>query len=341
MLVFASVAATRGAAPPPKRADGQAPCTKYAAVDGSDSARGTERRPFRTPQRLVRALRKGQVGCLRGGTYTSSGLYVLDVHRPGVAIVSYPGEHAVLRGIVVVRPTAPNVRLADLSFEGGPVGSMNTVKVYSADFTLERSDLTNGGRGPSCLMLGSSEGGVATRPVIRRNRFHDCGNLANGNQDHAVYASHVVDGLITENVFWNVAGYSIQLYPHAQRTTFSHNVIDGGSSNRGGVVVGSESDGAPSSGNVVERNVIAFAASYNVMAYWGGAPGSGNVVRSNCVFGGGDGNIGAPVGFTAQGNITADPQFVNRAQHDLRLGPNSPCRKVTAATAVAEVLGVG
>ena len=46
------------------------------------------------------------------------------------------------------------------------------------------SDVTNSWRGRSCMMLGDTSAGAAVRPVIRGNRFHECGSKANGNKDH-------------------------------------------------------------------------------------------------------------------------------------------------------------
>jgi hypothetical protein len=333
VAILSSAAGSRqtSAAAPLSRPGPPKECTKFAAEGGSDAGRGTWRRPFRTAQRLLLALHAGQVGCLRGGTYTASDEYVLDASQPGVTIMSYPGERALLRGIVVVRPGANNVRLARVTVDG--TGDHNTIKVYSTNFTLENSDVTNSWRGWSCLILGGSSSGTALRPVIRRNRFHECGSLADDNKDHAIYASDVVDGLITDNVFWNIAAYAIQLYPHAQDTVFSHNVIDGGApSVRGGVIVGSENSGTPSSGNIVEYNVIAYAAPYNITSYWGGTPGSGNIVQSNCLWKGRKGEIDRR-SLTVKGNVVANPLFVNRARHDLGLGLHSACRSVVGAAA--------
>ena len=292
-----------------------APTCSRTAWPGSGSA-----------QALVARLSSGETGCLRGGSYSASGPYVLDFSKPGVSVVSYPGERAVLNGIVVARSGASKVRLADVSIDGD--GSQNTIQVYAADFTLEDSDVTNSWRGRSCLMLGDTSAGAAVRPVIRGNRFHECGAKANGNKDHAIYANQVTGGLITENVFWNSAAYAIQLYPNAQNTVFSHNVVDGGGSVRGGVIFGSESSGTPSSGNTVENNIITYAATYNLESYWGGTPGSGNSARSNCLYAGGAGNIGSTEGYSSQNNTSADPQFQNRAAHDYRLKPGSDCLAV-------------
>ncbi len=288
-----------------------------------------------TAQSLLGRLSAGQTGCLRGGRYTASGSYVLDLTKSGVSLVSYPGERAILQGLVVNRRGANNVRLGSVSIEG-QAGVSNSIQVYGADFVLEDSDVTNGWRGRSCLILGDSSVGAAVRPVIRGNRFHECGTPSNGNQDHAIYASSVSDGVITGNVFWNSAAYAVQLYPNAQNTVFSHNVIDGGGSVRGGVVIGGES-GVPSSGNTVEFNVITYAATYNIESWWGGSVGSGNVARNNCVYGGGQGNIGSNVGFASQGNQTINPLFVNRSARDYRLQSSSGCLGVVGYDAAARV----
>ena len=133
------------------------------------------------------------------------------------------------------------------------------------------------------------------------------------------------DGQIVDNVFWGVMGYTIQFYPNAQRMRVAHNVIDGGSpSLRGGIVFGSDG-GSTSNNNVVEFNIITYAATYNVTTAWDGSVGSGNIARSNCLFGGGSGNVNSGSGFTSQNNLTADPLFVNRAAHDYRLKAGSPC----------------
>ena len=276
-----------------------------------------------TAAALLASLSSGQIGCLRGGLYTASSVHVLDFTRSGVALVGYPGERAVVRGIVVVRQGVDRARLADVVVEG--TGGSNTIQVYGTDFVLEDSDITNAWRGRSCLMLGDGSAGTAVRPVIRRNRFHECGSLANGNKDHAIYAAHVTDGRISENQFWNTAAYSVHLYPDAQRTVVSHNTIDGGSpSVRGGIVFGGDGNEA-SRDNIVEYNVIAYAATYNIESSWGAAIGTGNIARSNCVWGGGAGNISQPTGFTAVGNVVAEPRFADRSSRDYSLLSGSPC----------------
>jgi chitodextrinase len=243
-----------------------------------------------TANALLGSLTSGQVGCLRGGIYTASSSNVLDVSKSNVTVMAYPGERPVLRGLVIVRNGANGVRLANVSVEGQ--GGSNTIQIYGDDFVLEGSDITNSWRGRSCMMLGDGSAGTADRPVIRDNHFHECGSLANGNQDHAIYAAHVVDG--------------------------------GSPSVRGGVVFGGDSNDASSS-NVVEYNVIAYSTTYNIESWWGGPVGSGNVARYNCVYGGGDGNIAPAKGFVATGNVVANPLFENRSTGDYTLLATSPC----------------
>ena len=318
-------------------------CTRYAAPRGSDGSRGTRARPFRTVQRLADSLRPGQTGCLRGGLYadTDDG-YVLKVERGGrrsapVRIRSFPGERARLAGRIWVPEGSNNVVLSHLAVTGSP-GEI-TFKVYAQNVVVARNNITNRRLGKSCLLLGSTSGyGQAVRPIVRGNRFHDCGRPEDGNLGHGIYAQNVVGGTISGNVFWNIQAYAIQFYPYAQRTRFANNVIDGGSpSVRGGILFGGNDDYA-SSGNVVERNVIAYARTSNITSGWDDQVGSGNIARRNCVWGAADRNIDdSDGGFVATRNVVAPPLFVARARHDYRLRPRSRCLRVVAFDAAARL----
>ena len=311
------------------------PCTRFAAPGGGDSQSGTKQRPFATAQRLVASLRPGDTGCLRSGTYNqrSPAGYVLYVEHGGapgapITLRSFPGERAKLIGIVVVPKGSDNVVLDDLDIEGS--GVFITVKIYSADVTVEDSDITNAGRGSSCLTLGNNLGdGQAVRPVIRRNRIHDCGsNAIDYNHQHGIYSSNATQGQIVGNIIWSVAAKAIQLYPNAQGMRVSHNIVDGGQpSIRGGIIIGGNSNYS-SSDNIVEHNVIVYARTYNVYSRWEGKIGVGNIVRYNCFWGGATDNIGPQIGFTATENVIAVPLFINRKQRDYRLRQQSRCTAV-------------
>jgi hypothetical protein len=306
-------------------------CARIASPSGSDQAPGTEAAPLRTPQGLLESLAPGQTGCLHGGAYHSSYDNILYPRRGGapgapLTLRSYPGERARLVGIIDIRHGSDYITLSGLQIEGTGEDGANTIKVYSRGVVIEDSDITNAWRGRSCLILGNNEGGgQAVHPIIRGNTFHECGNPANGNQDHAVYAANVVDGEIVDNLFYNSAAYTIQLYPNAQHTRFAHNVVDGSApSVRGGIVFGGDGRFA-SNDNVVEQNVVAYAATAGITANWEGPVGTGNVARNNCVWGSRDGDIWPSRGFSAVANRIAKPLFASRGTHDYRLGARSSC----------------
>ncbi len=309
-------------------------CSKVA-VPGEGSA-----------QRLVDSLAPGETGCLRGGSYGDGGeVYVLDPARGGsagapITVRSYPGERAKLVGIVILRQGVDHVRLSGLDFEG--TGEQNSIKIYSADAVVEDSDITNFSRGRSCMILGSNSGvGQAVRTIVRRNKFHECGSPSNLEaRDHSIYTASMVDGQIVDNVMYNPAAYAIILRPNAQRNLIAHNVIDGASAlDRGGIALGSDASYA-SNDNVIEYNVIAYAETYNITTSWSGAVGSGNVARNNCLWAGESGNISTQTGFTATANTIADPGFANRAAHDYRLAPDSPCLATVGYDTAAKLAGV-
>ena len=334
VLAAAGVCVALTSASPSAATTQRTACTRYAAPWGTSTAPGTKRRPFKTAQRLVDSLHGGETGCLRGGSYTTpeGGLYI---HSSGLTLRSYPGERASLHGIVYLL-RANRVTLSHLNFVGD--GTQNTVKVYSANAVIEDSDFTNNYLGRSCLMLGSPSGGLALRPRIVRNRFHECGLPANYNEDHAIYAGYVRGGRIANNVIYNAKGYSVQLYPDAQGVALEHNVIDGGPpSVRGGVIFGGDTDSS-SNNNLVAHNIVAYAQSYNITSSWGGAVGSGNVARSNCVWAGAAGNIStADGGFAFTRNLSANPLFVDRAHHNYRLRARSRCLPVVGYDTAARL----
>ncbi len=269
-------------------------------------------------------------------------LHPLRGGQPGAPLTlrSYPGERARLVGIIDIRHGSDYITLSGLDIEGTGDDGANTIKIYSRGVVLEASDITNAWRGRSCLILGNNEGGgQAVAPIVRGNTFHECGNPDNGSHDHGVYAANVLGGEIVDNLFYNSAAYTIQLYPNAQRTRFAHNVVDGsGPSVRGGIVFGG--DGRFASGdNVVERNVIAYAATAAITSYWEGPVGTGNVARDNCVWGSRDDDITSEWGFTAVANRVARPLFASRGARDYRLAPGSQCLRTVGYDTLARRFG--
>jgi hypothetical protein len=315
-------------------------CDRVAARGGSDRNAGTAGSPFHTVQRLADSLKAGQTGCLRSGTYDemTPGQYVLKFFHGGrpkapVTIRSYPGERARLKGVVYFPQGSPHVTLRDVDIDGRApwlTSDTVTVQIMAADVTFEGNDLTNRGL-KSCMILGSNSGwGRAVRTHIRRNVIHGCGNPGHGMLDHGIYAENVLDADISGNVFWGNAAYAVHLYPNAQGTRVTRNVM---ADNGGGVIFAGEGSRA-SSRNLVERNVIARSRhDFNITFYWPTRQtvGTGNVARDNCLFDGARGNIARQVGFAAAGNVIADPKFANPAARDYRPAAGTACSRLVGA----------
>lgn len=287
-------------------------------------------------QRLVDALAPGQTGCLRAGTYTQD---MVEFHRGGragapIRLTSYPGERArLVGGFIYVPHGHDHVIVSDVDINGNASDQV-TVQIMAADTTVERVGVTNDRRG-SCMILGSTSGyGQAERTIVRDSRFYDCGDPAEGNQDHAIYLENVDGAQILDNVIWNTSAWAIHLYPNARNTTVAHNVLDG---NGSGVIFGGNARVA-SSQNVVERNLITNStADHNVKTYWGGPVGIGNVLRDNCLYNGKLGDIGWRDGLTTAANTLADPRYLDRERRDYRLQSDSPCLSVVGYDTVSRL----
>jgi hypothetical protein len=329
VLAIAGICAVLTGGSPFAAPSARATCTKYAATWGTDTSPGTRRRPLQTVQQLVNSLHRGETGCLRGGNYRISG-GGLQILKSGFTLRSYPGERATLEGDTQVQPGANEVTLSKLNFVGD--GRTATVKPYSSGVTISDSDITNNRLGGSCLQLGGPGSGYTTeRPRIVRNRIHDCGLGGRSYpSEHGIYAGFVSGGEISNNLIYNInQGYAIQFYPSAEGVTFKHNVIDGGPTTlRGGITFAGAADTKPSSDDIVQQNIITYAAAEGIGSIWGGARGTNNIARNNCLFRNNPNIKTANGGFSSRHNLSANPLFVNRAHHDYRLRARSPCLRV-------------
>jgi parallel beta-helix repeat protein len=298
-------------------------CDRVAAAGGSDGAAGTVDAPFATAGKLVASLASGQTGCLRSGTYQGD----LSIRTPGVTLAGYPGEHATVAGRVRFEATADNAVVEDLTLDGENPANYLSPLIYADGVVVRNNDISNG-HTAICVHVTTYPGSAPPRGVvIEGNRIHDCGELPATNFDHGIYIAEARDTVIRDNVIYDNADRGVQLYPDADGTLVTGNVIDG---NGEGVIFGGNS-GSSSDNNVVEHNVITNSSlRYNVESSWGGPVGTGNVARDNCTIGGAhgddEGGIQSPsVGFTATDNVVVDPGYADPLHDNFDLAPGSPC----------------
>ncbi|HEX3839840.1 MAG TPA: hypothetical protein VHU85_03505, partial [Acidimicrobiales bacterium] len=161
-------------------------CSLYASPSGSDANAGTLASPFLRPQKLVSSLAAGQMGCLRQGSYSQPELTFM---ASNVTLSSYPGETATLKaGFVYVPSGSNNVTIENLHIDASATPQVG-VQLMSTGDALIGDDITNGAAHDSCIILGSNVGwGQAVDTTIANDVIHQCGNTADGNQDHAIYA---------------------------------------------------------------------------------------------------------------------------------------------------------
>lgn len=332
-------APSAAASPETRHAAWARACDRAASIAGRDSATGTVRRPFRTVHRLLRALRPGETGCLLGGTYVEN-VAILRGGRPRarLTIRSAPGTRALIAGYVVIRDSANYVTLSQFDVDGHDVTPI-TIHVYGDDAILSRLNVTNRDKRNdthtgSCILLGR-DGAPAFRPLIEKSRIHDCGS---SGHDHGIYAEFPRAAIIRDNYIYDSPGYGISMYPDAQNTFVTRNVIDG--NGHGNVTFSGERAGGEyprdmaSSRNTLTRNVIANARSrYNIESFFPSLRPVGNRVVLNCVWRAPWGNFGYTSGYSLARNIEQNPLYLDRRNKDFRLQPGSPCRGMGPATA--------
>ncbi len=243
------------------------------------------------------------------------------------------GKPAKLVGRLYLARQADHVTVRGLRLDGRNRSRQASPTVNATGAVFANNFVTNRHTG-ICFLLGNAGYGRARGAVIRQNRIHDCGKLPATNRQHGIYVAHARNTLIHGNLIYDNADRGIQLYPDADRTTVTGNVIDG---NGQGIIFsgdgGDHSDHNAVIGNVITNSRIRF----NVEAHWQGRVGSGNVVRRNCLWAprksrrgnpGGSGIESPRVGFRARDNVVAKPRYVSRSAGDYRLSATSRCRTV-------------
>ena len=327
-------------------------CDRVASPTGSDGAAGTVSAPYATVQQLVDSLQPGQTGCVRAGVYEED----VTLRHGGTAeapivVRSYPGETATLVGRLRLAEGSDYTIISDLNLVGIEHGHecsrMCASPTVDANHTTWiGDDVTNDHADTICFLLGDSGGvyGTADYTTIEDDRIHDCGALPATNYDHGIYVEESYGSRVLDNLIYNNADRGIQLYPQAINTLIRGNVIAG---NGEGVDFGA-SGPQSSDGNLVEDNIIADSnVLYNVLSAYGPGDqiGTGNIVRHNCIGGGAYDNATNQggvrfdhTGFELEGNVLAKPVFVDPAQGDFALAPNSPCAGILGVTASEAIL---
>ena len=285
---------------------------------------------------------------MRAGTYIQSELRATHSGVAGspITLASFPGERAAILTNTDIYVADQYSYVSFVNLNLGPNPSSATLQsVTIQDFGEHTSWIGNDVNGAglkTCFEIGSAGWGVAHNTLIQGNRIHDCGARANGNQDHAIYVSQSIGATITGNVIWNAAAYAIHLYPSADNSSVTHNVIDG--SGYGGVIFSSDQaagTGRVSDYNDVSYNVITRGTRLGVQAWWGASGvGTGNTATHNCLYGNAGGDFGGGGDLAAialSANVNANPLFVNAAARDYRLGAGSGCLAVVGTDTAANL----
>jgi Right handed beta helix region len=324
--------------PPLPRSDGE---TFFVATTGSDTAPGTIDQPWKTIQHAANTLAPGQTALVRDGTYTETVRITHDgAPDDPITIANFPSEHP------LIRPPTPTGRLVGTSEDSYPLAIDAAAYVRVHGFVIE------GAIGPSSTdvyvehgshdielsgneIRGSSDQGIhsdyTTHDLqILGNSIHDNGPSPI-HQSHGIYLEGV-DHLIANNVVYdNVYGYGIQIYPYADRVLIVHNTIVGNGSTRdssGGIILGGTAETTVVNTKIV-NNIVAFNASAGVRSFfpeWVLQP-EGNEAYGNLGYGNPDGDFstweGGGIDYS-NGNMIADPHFIDRGADKFRLKEDSP-----------------
>jgi hypothetical protein len=317
-------------------------CDLYASPTGSDSSgNGSIGWPYASVGKLDAALRPGQTGCLRAGSYGSTSTWV-KVYTNGsssgqITITSYPGETATVRGYVDIE--ANYTTLSHLSIDGSntfytqvrsgtncPAPVSQPLVIGGHDDVLEYDNYYQSVASLRGNGIGIGFWGDADNTVIRYSKIHDVGQCE--AYDHLIYLSHGNNVQIYDNWLYNDPhGRGVQLYPAPTNARVFDNIIDHAGE---GFVVGNEA-GDTVSGNQIYNNIITNSTGLPTQGIpgeaihdlYGGTPGTGNTFHDNIQYGN-PGGLGRLTAVSAYNNTSSNPMLVNATQQDFELQSGSP-----------------
>ena len=344
-----------GITPPPATA--AITCAKWAATTGADQNSGTEAAPFRTLDKLVRALGPGQVGCLpAGATYFAvegSGIIGSGsgTSAAPVTITSGAGGRAIVKGQVWFTASSHDVAFTGVDFRGayGPNGAPVKLKsqmltVHGDRVALADNDISN----PVGICLGAgrahatdaSVNDVAEDLRVTGNRIHDCGMdpsivWADGDSGaHGIYLENTLRARISDNLIYRNRYRGLQLWPRNDQALIERNLFDENATHVNiGSSLGDYGGSFKAQNTIVRDNIMSgrvttYQPSKNPSQLYGffpaGSPTYGNQVLGNCFAPADAAATGN--GFALGANTTAQALFANRASRDYRLLASSPCQ---------------
>jgi hypothetical protein len=324
--------------PPPTPAT----CDLVASPVGSDaSGNGSVGSPFASVNKLDASLTPGQTGCLRQGTYGSTGTQTNLTNNGNasapITITAYPGETPTVKGLILI--PAAYTTVSHLSIDGSntfydhqrsgtncPYPVSEALAISGPNDTLEYNDYYQSIPSLRGNGIGIGFSGNADNTTIRFNKIHDVGQC--WAYDHIIYLSHGNNVQIYGNWMWNDPhGWGVQLYPAPTNARVHDNVIDHAGS---GFIIGNEA-GNNVSGNQIWHNVVtdstglakAGLTGVAISDYWGGTPGTGNTFTNNDSYRN-PGGIASVSNVQLTNNITTDPQFIDPTNHNYNTQPTSP-----------------
>lgn len=329
-------------------------CTFYVAPTGSDSNSGAIQAPWKHLQKAFDTLTAGQVVCLRAGTYEPASAYNTSGYRQTmlrsgepsnlIVIQNYPGETAIVLGLVVIRGN-------HLKFLGTPPSGR---LIFQGPLGPDASGVK--GKGASQVWLDKCRDVVLDHVEVRNNDYHagiyvsdvsdvqvlGCYVHDNGrfDMDTDALGQHPVN--VDQGIYWAASSgtnriancllehnraYNLQLFAGSGKITgltiVENTIVKAMNS---GVLMGKGADGNLFANNIVALNSLRVNDKQIRLA----EDASNNIIDTNVAWHATSalGGVGTWT-LTGSGNVVRnllllDPRFVNSPGADYHLATGSP-----------------